>query len=260
MDVSNDTRRNSFTSQQNVANDITADICVAADVPNEFVTFATDISLTKGVTVVSDSLTPPPLVMRDKRVGCHSNKRSYSVDAIKFQYPQHQTTLHYLHKDNGTVQDSTTSIASSSSAAATPVISSASSAIVQQPRQRSQSAQYWGAINVAEKSSLDHMKHEEKEEDLREEEDTTIIDSMIAEYNYPLEDFNNNNNSSDSNNQHHHAGNDDDTNYHDFMLDIDYKDIVAEDADGEDTEDITQASSFDDDCYVFDNQCSIRNE
>lgn len=294
MDLSQDMRRNSFSSQNNIANDIIADIYVAADVSDEFASFNTDMSLAKGmaggVGGVHDTLTPSPaaLVKLSKRGRQASDKRSYSVDAIKFQYPQQQPQMSVHQKPQSLIKDKSPPQASTSVSASASTIF----ALPSTPRQRSQSAQYYpGSLHAIDKSSMEQIPGEQQkqhEEDvIREDlEDTTVIDSMIAEYNFPMEDFNNN----DDMTSHHFTeddtnddGDEEDTNYHDLLeddqeynatdIDDDYDDIEEDhenilindsrqnvgDAD-DTTDDITQASSFDDDCYVFDNAHSVRNE
>lgn len=250
-------RRNSFTSQQNIAHDIIADIYVTGDGPDEFATFTTDISLIKGGLITTTSATDLHMAVGDSN-GCggdvgsgfdkrHANnsKRSYSVDTIKFQFPQMQQ-----------LQPATTAIPSSTLSLAT------TAARKQELRQRSQSAQYNIHTSLVKSpsslsDSRQSFKSEENlKEDLNEEE---FIDSLIAEYTFSQDDYNNNNNSNNNFN------NDYDDDYDDFNDDYaaededednnddngDGKNIELPDADDDDG-DLTQVSSFDDDCYIFD--------
>ncbi|KAM7349997.1 5' nucleotidase B isoform 1-T1 [Cochliomyia hominivorax] len=248
MDLSSDagsTRRNSFTSQQNIAHDIISDIYVTSDVPHEFSTFTTDISLIKGVGLAatpSTAATATTKALNSHNSKVTANKRSYSVDTIKFQYPQLQQQQQQQHP--------TTSNSSSSHSQQQQqqqqLPPSLASIAARKQRLRSQSAQYLNAslvktpLKTSESQQL--FKSEENlKEDLNEEE---FIDSLIAEYSYSQDDFNNNNHNSSCNNLNNDGNEGDD------------EGCQEDEEDG----DLTQVSSFDDDCYVLDVHGSMRKE
>lgn len=234
MDLSSDAtgaRRNSFTSQQNIAHDIIADIYVASDGPDEFSTFTTDISLIKGVglgvahTASAASTIPATTANRA------NNKRSYSVDTIKFQFPQLQQAPSNPSRPQQQQQ-------------LPPTLATIAA---RKQRQRSQSAQYLNTTLVKPAPPIptptfsDSHQNFKSEEDLNEEE---FIDSLVAEYSYSQDDYNNNNNNSSNNNFNNDGNEGDDENGENI----------------EDDEDLTQVSSFDDDCYVLDVHSSMRKE
>lgn len=257
-------RRNSFTSQQNIAHDIIADNYVTGDDPDAYATFSTDISLMKDV-LTTTSATDLHMAAcgsggcdnaLDQKHANNSSKRSYSVDTIKFQFPQIQS----LQSSTGTT------IATPTPTPSLATIANRKKEI----RQRSQSAQYnpphismVKSPSCALSDSRQSFKSEENlREDLNEEE---FIDSLIAEYTFSQDDYNNNNNS------HSNLNNDDDdddneNNFNDAYADEDEDedDDDQNDDNGvhvaggknielpEDDGDLTQVSSFDDDCYIFD--------
>lgn len=276
MDLSQSMRRNSFSSQQNIANDVIADIYVASDVADEFASFTTaDMSLAKAMTTGlgdDDTLAKKPLGGGvKKRHAKTTGKRSYSVDAIKFQYPQQQPPIQSSSKDNQLKSEILNAAELSSSAVAASPSSSQSPAHFSQ-RQRSQSAQFFAghlcAIDKLSSSSFFSTLERREDDTLAEDlEDCTLIDSMIAEYKFPLEDYNNN--GDDAPTSHHFSDDDDeeDTNYQDLLedtgdplLECSLNPAEDNDAGPDTTDDITQASSFDDDCYVIDNPYPLRNE
>ncbi|XP_073833133.1 5' nucleotidase B isoform X1 [Musca autumnalis] len=264
MDLSQtSTRRNSFSSQQNIANDIIADIYVASDVADEFATFTTDMSLARGITtgIGGDDTFKTPIsgAGLQKRGKKSSGKRSYSVDAIKFQYSQYlpHTTSKEENKQQIKDTNADTSASAMLSAAATP--SSQTSGVAQfSQRQRSQSAQFYaGNLYAIDKLSTSSSLERREDDALREDlEDYTLIDSMIAEYKFPLEDYNNND---DVPTSHHFSDDDEDTNYQD-LLEEEGLLATGEPDEADTTDDITHTSSFDDDCYIIDNPYPLRTE
>lgn len=247
MDLPSDTgsiRRNSFTSQQNIAHDIISDIYVTSDAPDEFSTFTTDNSLIKGVGLGATS-TAPTIATTSSTKAC--NKRSYSVDTIKFQYPQMQ--------QSATTSCSTTFSQQQQQQQLPPSLAAIAA---RKQRQRSQSAQYLNTTLVKpspttaslsatnSSSSPDSQKHFKSEENLKEDvNEDEFIDSLIAEYGYSQDDFNNNNNSSNNLNDGDDEAEEEDDEEQEIM---------------EDDGNLTQVSSFDDDCYIFDVHDTMRKE
>ncbi|XP_037813834.1 cytosolic purine 5'-nucleotidase isoform X1 [Lucilia sericata] len=259
MDLSSEagsTRRNSFTSQQNIAHDIIADIYVTSDGPDEFSTFTTDISLRKGVGL-ADAYTAATQPTNTNTGRGASNKRSYSVDTIKFQYPQ-------LQQPPASSAPSSTTSSRPQQQQQQPLPPTLATIAARKQRQRSQSAQYLNTTLVkpltptAVPSSASvtfndsHQNFNSEEVNLKEDaNEEEFIDSLIAEYSYSPDDYNNNNNSSNNNNFPHDAGNEGDDENEENMEDGN---------DDDDDEDLTQVSSFDDDCYVLDVHSSMRKE
>lgn len=223
------TRRNSLTSQQNIVQDIIADIYVTSDAPDEFSTFTTDISLVKGVVdigvdvALTNASCLPNVAKNRKR--CNNNKRSHSIDTLQSQYSAQSQQQQQPQLQSSFVGGSSSSTSSTSSD--------------NYPRRpRSQSAQYGNICLLKSSTDLSLKCEDNLKEDLNEDEE--YIDSLIAEYNLSQEDLKNNN----SNNFNSGNVEENDLNKHE----------------DEDDDDFTQISSFDDDCYIVDCHFSIRNE